>query len=146
MFGPTTEQVATYKPRYDADGTVWRQTKAHGELTVRTAYRLTSNQYGPVTEAITDTTTYYRVTVPDETIASDALFWGQTGGFRSSMVTPSIDIDSNDGFSIDGGVIADDSVFAEASGGFAIAQCDDDGSAATTHDVMLLDREILSES
>ena len=143
MFGPTDDQVATFKARYDADGTVWRQAKAHGALTVRTTYMLTFDQFGPVSSAFASSTTYYRVTVPDETIASDAIFWGQTGGFRTSMVTPSIDIDSNDGFGMDGAAIADLGAFAEQGNAFAIAQCDDNGSAATTHDVMLLDREIL---
>lgn len=143
MFGPTSNQKATYEPRYDANGKIWRQAIAHGALTKNTPYVLTSDQYGPVTEANTAGNTYHRVIVPNKTIASDALFWGQTGGYIPVMETPALNINSNDGFDIYSDAITDAGAFAEQANVFAICQDDDNNS---NHAAMLLDREILSSN
>ncbi len=58
------------------------------------------------------------------------------------VVTPSIDIDSGDGWNITSGAIADSGTYTDAINEFAIALDDDGGSASSAHEMFLVDREI----
>jgi len=146
FFDTSNKIVATLEPRYNADGTIDRQAKAHGDLTAKTPYFLTYNKEGPVTAAVASGVANVRIIVPRTAVSSDDVFWGQTGGYITSVVTPSIDIDSGDGWEITSGAIADSGAYAKEADEFAISVVDDAGSAATTHNMFLFDREITTPS
>jgi hypothetical protein len=144
-FVPSSTQKATFQPRYDADGKVFLQAIAHGNLTAKTPYKLIYNEYGPVTAALADDTKQYRVVVPLAAVDSGDLAWLQHGGYISDMITPSLSVEVGHALELDGGVVAD--AGADYSGGTSeFAVCATESSTSTTQDAMLIPREITATS
>ena len=142
FFGRNANIVTTLEPRYDANGRVFRQARAHGTLAALTPYFYSASKYGAQTRAIASGVTNARVIVPEEAVASGEVFWGQTGGRIADVVTPSTDIDSGDGWNITSGAIADSGTYTDAINEFAVALDDDAGSSSSAHEMFLIDREI----
>ncbi len=142
LFDNSNSIVTTLEPRYDGNGGVSRQARAHGALTALTPYFLTGSKYGQQSRAIASGVSNCRVIVPLESVASGEVFWGQTGGRIAGVITANIDIDSGDGWNVTSGIVADSGTYTDAINEFAVALDDDDGSASTSHEMFLMDREI----
>jgi hypothetical protein len=144
FFVPSSTQYNTFEKRFDADGKVFMWARAHDDLTAKTPYKIIVNEYGPVTAALADDTTYYYVGVPLAAIASGADGLLQIGGYIAGMICASDNYDTGDGIIIvDGGLASTDADYTGAAGQFAVcAQADED--AATDIDAMLVPERILS--
>lgn len=143
MLGRTSSIKTSLAKRYDADQTVWIQAIAHGALTAKTPYKVIVNEYGYVTAALADDTTYYYVGVPAAAVDSGDLCWMQIGGPVEDMVTPSLSVAVGHALSLDGGAVADAGAdYTGAAGEFAV--CQTASSASTTQDALLVPERILS--
>lgn len=86
--------------RCDADGKIWIQVRAHGDLTAKTPYLAYIGYDGYRTHALWDTTLasisagagigVYKMIVPDAAIGSDTDGWAQVGGYCGSVTTASL--------------------------------------------------------
>jgi hypothetical protein len=142
-FKHSSTQKATLEPRYDADGKVFRQAIAHGALTALTPYFIIFDEYGPKTAAVSDVADTVRIGVPAGAVSSGAVTWLQTGGPISDVVTPTLSIAVGHALKIHDGAIAD--VGADYTGSTSEwAVCTAASTSATTQDVFLVDREILT--
>ena len=107
FFVPSTTQLATFELRYDSDGKVFHNAIAHGALTAKTPYKITVNEYGPVTAALANEATYSYVGVPLGAVASGANAWLQIGGYCASVVTASLSVAVGHAINITTGATAD---------------------------------------
>ena len=137
VFGKSTTQYTTFEKRYDADGGVWIQAIAHGDLTAKTPYKVIVNEYGYVTAALADDTNRYYVGVPAGAVSSGDIAWLQIGGYVTDVVTPSLSVSVGHALSITNGAITDDAAdYSGAANQFAA--CAAASTSSTTQDLMLI--------
>ena len=145
FFVPSSTQKATFEPRYDSDGKVFLQAVAAAALTAKTPVSIIADEFGPVTLALASSAKYYRVGVPLAAASTGDLPWLQHGGYITDVVTSSITTTVGYGIEIDGGVVALVSAdYSGASEEFAV--CTEASGASTTHELMLVPRQILSST
>ena len=136
-FAKSATQYTTFEKRYDADGGVWVQVQAHGNLTALTPYKVIVNEFGYLTAAIADDTTRYYVGVPQAAVASGAVAWIQIGGYVAGVVTPSLSGGVGEALSITNGVITDDAAdYTGVSNQFAVFAVA--STSSTTQSVILI--------
>jgi hypothetical protein len=138
---------ASFEKVYDADGGVWMRAVPHGDLTAKTPYKVIVNEYGPVTAALADDTTYYYVGVPIEAVDASEVdwCWMKIGGYIEDMVTPSLSVAVGHALSLDGGAVADAGAdYTGAAGEFAV--CTEASTASETQCAILVPERILSTS
>jgi len=124
------------------DGVGRMRCLAHAALTALTPYKMFWNEFGPVSAAIADDTTTYRIIIPEAAVASGVIFEGVVSGPIDDVVTPSLAIAVGNALSITNGVITDDGAdYTGVSNQFAVCKTTS-ASAATTQDIWLIPREI----
>ena len=144
-FVPSSTHKATFEPRYDSDGKVFLQAIAGAALTAKTAVSIVADEFGPVTLALNDSTTYYKVGYPIAAADSGDLVWLQHGGYIVDAITASITTVVGYGIEIHNGTVA--LVSADYTGVDAeFAVCTEASGASTTHELMLIPRQILSST
>lgn len=139
----TTYQKATFGWRYDADGTVWAQAVAAAALTAKTPVLIIADEYGPITQALSDVAVYALVGVPAEAADAGDVVWLQIGGFCEDVICPSLSFALGHAAKIHDGAIAD--VGADYSGGASeFGVCAEATTTLTTVSLMLVPRQILT--
>lgn len=142
-FAKSSTQYTTFEKRYDADGTVWMQAYAHGDLTALTPYKIIANEYGSITAALADDTKYFYVGVPAAAVSSGDIAWLQIGGYLEDMVTPSLSVSVGHSLLLYDGAVADGGAdFSGAAGEFAVNV--EATSSATAHTVILIPERMLN--
>lgn len=131
--------------KVDADGKEYLYAVATGGATKETIYMVGWDEYGREALALADNTENYIPGVATETLSSGESGWFQVGGYRSGVTTESLDLDPGDYLGIDGGATVDAGT-SWSTAVFAATPDDDDGSAATSHNLMLFGREITATS
>ena len=145
VMSRTSTIKTSLEKRYDADGTVWLQVVPHGDLTALTPYMVLVDEYGYVSAALADGTTYYYVGVPAADVdASEVDYcWLQIGGVVEDMVTPSLSVSVGHALAMLNGAVADAGAdYTGAAGQFAV--CRTVSTTATVQDVLLIPERILS--
>ena len=141
-FAKSDEQYTTFEKRYDADGTVWMQAYAHGDLTALTPYKIIANEYGNITAALADDTKYYYVGVPAAAVSSGDIAWLQIGGYCADVVTPSLSVTAGHSLLLYDGAVADGGAdFSGVAGEFAVNVSTT--TSATAHDVILIPERMI---
>ncbi len=137
VFGPTTTMLTAAELRHDADGTVWVQVVAHAELTAKTPYKVSENEFGNVSLALTSVGAYTYIGCPRETIASGAVGWIQIRGYMTSMVVSSLSMAVGEAIGLDSSGAVEDRAadFTGKAGEFAVAT--EATSTANTVNVIL---------
>ena len=145
-FVPDAYTKATFEHRYDSDGKVFINAIAGAALTAKTPVTVIADEYGPVTLALASSAKYYRVGVPIAAADIGDSVWLQHGGYITDVVTSSITTVVGTGIEIDGGVVALVATgdYSGASEEFAV--CTEASGASTTHELMLVPRQILSST
>jgi len=144
-FVPDAYTYTSFQQRYDSNGKVFINAIAGDTLTAKTPVGVIYNEYGAVTLALADTTLYYRVGVPIAGAAADASVWLQHGGYITDVVTASITTVVGYGIEIHDGTVALVSVdYSGVDAEFAV--CTEVSGASTTHELMLVPRQILSST
>lgn len=142
-FQKTATQYTPFDKIYNSDGTVDLLVQAHAALTANQPYKVLVNEYGYVSAALADDTTYYYVGVPRVAIASGAIGLLQIGGEVAAMITPSLSVSVGHALVMLNGAVADAGAdYSGAAGQFAVCQVD--SSASTTQAVLLIPERILS--
>jgi hypothetical protein len=142
IIGKTSTITTGISKTEDADGKIWLQAVAHGNLTANTPYKVQYGQTGLVTAALADDTHTYWVGVPESAVTSGDVCWMQIGGRVSSLVTASIDVDTaGHCIIIDGGATADGGAYTGQGNAFALVRNVTSG-ASTTQDVQLIPERI----
>jgi len=132
------------RPFEEADGKTYIYAIAHGTLVAKTPYLIIANEYGNITQALSDVTVYGYVGIPAEAVASGAIGKFQIGGYCSSVVCASDDYNTGQGCVVkDGGLECTDADYTGAAGQFAVCAQDDE-DAATDIDLMLVPERILT--
>ena len=90
VFKKSATQYTKMLPVEHADGTIWLQVQAHDTLVADTPYMILMNEYGWITAALADATTYTYIGVADAAAAAADIVWVQIGGYKASMVTAAI--------------------------------------------------------
>jgi len=140
----TTYQKATFEPRYDADGTVWRQAVAGDTLVAGTPVQIIYNEFGPVTLALADGTDYTYIGVPIAAAAAADVVWLQTGGYCAVITTTSTT--TAVGYALechDGTILTTGADYDGNDAEFAVST---EVSTGTPHSCVLVDRMILQST
>ena len=138
----TTYIKASFQPRYDADGTVWRQVYVKATATAKTPMQIQYDEFGPVAIALAGGSDYYYVGVPNAAAAIGDIVWLQTGGYCADVITPSLSVSVGHAFGMTTGAIVD--AGADYDGNASeFAVCCTVSTTSTTQDMMLVDRMIL---
>jgi len=146
-FVPDAYTHATFEFRYDSDGKVFINAIAGAALTAKTPVSVIANEYGPLTLTMASSAKYYRVGVPIAAADSGDSVWLQHGGYITGVVTASVTTTVGLGMEIDGGVVTIVQGAADYSGAVEeFAVCTEASGASTSHDLMLVPRQILSST
>ena len=142
-FARSTTHYCTFEKRWDSDGKVWIQAQAGGTLVAKTPYQIIANEFGNITTAMADATTYVYMAVPMAAADSADILWLQIGGYIADMIC------SSDTFAIGDGirkhnatVVSINADFSGAAGEFAVA-AELVSGADTTVNAMLVPERIL---
>lgn len=143
-----TIKVPMFKTRtLGTDNIVLRPALPHITLTVGTLYAIHPGVTGNVTAAIADNALVYRVGVAlaADVASTTEVSWLQTGGYYAGLTTPSLSVSAGHTLGIGGGAIVDEGAAVPIRAKtFAINV--DETSTATSHNVILLDREITAST
>lgn len=132
--------------RFDAqDNKVYRSVLAHTTLTVGTLYAIHPGVTGPVSAALADDADVYRVGVGLKADTASTVSWLQTGGYYAALTTPSLSTSAGHCLGIGGGAIVDEAT-AVPINAKTFALNVDATTTATSHNVILLDREITAST
>lgn len=129
------------------DNIVLRPALPHTTLTVGMLYALHPGVTGNVTAALADNALVYRVGVAlaADPASTTKVSWLQTGGYYASLTTPSLSVSAGHTLGIGGGAIVDEAAAVPIRAKtFAINV--DATTSATSHAVILLDREITAST
>ena len=139
VFKKTSTQYTKLLPREDADGKVWLQVQAHGDLTALTPYKVIANEYGWITAALADDQKYYYIGVPAAAISSGSIGWVQIGGYVEDVVTASLSVSVGHAFDVYDSAVADQGAdYSGEEGEFAV--CTEASTTSTTQHMMLIPR------
>jgi hypothetical protein len=138
-----TKQKTSMALRYDSDGTVWIHARAAATLTAKTPVLVIADEYGRLTQALSDVTVYAYVGVPAAAAAQGDIVWLQIGGYCADLITPSLSMSVGHALSILDGAVADAGAdYSGAAGQFAVAIVAT--TTLTTQTVMLVPERILT--
>ena len=136
---------ARRQPRVSHEQDVFREVIAHTTLTVGTLYAIHDGVTGPVSAALADNASVYRVGVGLKAVTAGNVAELQTGGIYATLTTPSLSVTAGHTLGIGGGAIVDEaSAVPIAAKTFAINLTTT--TSATSHNVLLLDREITAST
>jgi len=149
MSNPIFLDSGTIKfPMFDTrivgtDNIVLRPALPHTTLTVGTLYAIHPGITGNVTAALADNALVYRVGVALEAAVTSTtkVTWLQTGGYYAGMTTPTLSVSAGHTLGILDGAIADDGA-AVPIRHYSFAINVTATTSATSHNVILLDREV----
>ena len=143
VFERSATQYVSFEWRYDCDGKVWTKAQAHDTLVAKTPYMILVNEFGQITAALADTTTFYLVGCPAAAAAAADEIWVQIGGYITSMITASLSVSVGHGMDINSGAVADNGAdYSGEDGEFAV--CTTASTTSTTQNAMLVPRYIWS--
>jgi hypothetical protein len=141
-FNPSATHYCTFEKRWDADGTVWMQVQAGGTLVAKTPYFIIANEFGAITTAIANTTTYGYVGVAQAAAVITDIVWLQIGGFISDMICTSGNHTAGHGIKkYDATIVTSGADYSGAAGEFAVAT--EAGTTVTAIDAMLIPERII---
>lgn len=136
---------ARREPRLAHDGNVYREVIAHTTLTVGTLYAIHDGVTGPVSAALADNALVYRVGVAKKAITAGNVAELQTGGVYATLTTGSLSVTAGHTLGIGGGAIVDEAAAVPIRAKtFAVNLTTT--TTATSHNVLLLDREITAST
>lgn len=142
-FIRSATQYCTFEKRWDADGKVFMQAQAHGSLVAKTCYQIVANEFGRITKAVADETTYCYIGAPLAAALIADIVWLQIGGYIAAMTCTS------DTFGIgqaikkyNATIVCTDADFDGSASEFAVS-AETDAVAATNVNAMLVPELIL---
>ena len=138
--------TAPLAPKFDQDGGVYRAARAHTTLTLNTPYRISYDEYGPLTAAFADDADTFRIGVAQEAALTGAVTWLKTGGYCAGVITPSLSVSVGHALGMRGGAIVDIGADFDDLHDDAWAICTAETSSATAHNVILLDEPITAST
>lgn len=123
----------------DADGKVWVRAKTHTTLVANTPYKVTADEFGYLTCAVTTECANFMIGVPNAATSSGVYVDIQVGGYVAAMITPSLSVSAGHALYLNGEAVADKGADYTGSGTeFAI--CTTASSSSTTQAVILMNR------
>jgi hypothetical protein len=141
-FNPSATQYCTFEKRWDADGTVWMQAQAGGTLVAKTCYFIIANEFGAITTAIADSTTYGYVGVAQAAAVITNIVWLQIGGFVADMICTAGNHVVGHGIKkYDATIVTSAADYSGAAGEFAVAA--EAGTGVSAIDAMLIPERII---
>ena len=142
VFTPKSTVKTMSAPWTDPDGKMWIDVIPHTALVAKTPYKVVWNEYGWVTEALSASSGWCYIGVPDTTGVSGTKMPVQIGGLCEDMITPSITSVVGYGVKLSRSLVAiSPGDFSGATNEFGSCQ---EASSGTTHDVLLYGRPIQS--
>ena len=130
-----------------SDNIVLRPALPHTTLTVGTLYAIHPGITGNVTAALADNALVYRVGVAlaADVASTSQVSWLQTGGYYAGLTTPSLSVTAGHTLGIGGGAIVDEGATVPIRAkSFALNVTTT--TSATSHNVILLDREVTAST
>lgn len=145
LFSDAGTLAYTDTPERDIeDNKVYRFAVAHTTLTVGTLYAILPGAAGCVTAALADDSKVYRVGVARVATTATNVARLQTGGY-GTVTTPSLSVTAGHTLGIGGGAIVDEGAAPPINAKtFAINVTTT--TTATSHTVILLDREVTAST
>lgn len=137
---------APYGCKYDQLGRVIIFARAHDTLTASTPYRVSHDEYGPVTAALSADNDTYRVGIAKKATVADAIAELVHGGQFSGMITTSLSVSVGHSLDVKVGAVADGGADFDDLNSTAFGVCYTASTNLATQDVIMVPEVITASS
>lgn len=140
----TTSVKTSFVKRYDQNNTVWVEAIAHADLTRKTPYFVSVNQYGHYTQDLSDEDIFYYVGIPGRDCLEGDRIWLQIGGVCEDVITPELSASPGNVFHVNlGAITVKDDIYTRGTLEFAV--CIAETTDSTVQQMLLIPEPLSSK-